>query len=104
MFINCLLNWTEHAYIQPTTMFKYCELVKIKEWIAYKHVSTYTDELKQNITWLYIWYIRITVSEQVTLSENNLMHVWGFVRVHFCEKFWELYMDWMRIIESFNEY
>ena len=30
MFINSLLNWTEHAYIQPTTMFKYCELVKLK--------------------------------------------------------------------------
>ena len=63
---NSLLNWTEHAYIQPTTMFKHCELIKIKEWIANKHVSTYTDELKQNITWLCIWYIMITVSEQVT--------------------------------------
>ena len=30
MFINSLLNWTEHAYIQPTTVFKYCELVKLK--------------------------------------------------------------------------
>ena len=32
------------------------------------------------------------------------MDVCGFVRVQFCEKFWELYMDWMRIIESFKEY
>ena len=66
MFINSLLNWTEHAYIQPTTMFKYCEFLKIEEWITNKHLSTYTDEMKQNITWLCIWYIRITVNEKVT--------------------------------------